>query len=822
LEESSFDVRISLRKQQKTNYVSQKASVSKINISNFSEFFSKDFENSFELKVLELQEKISNEAQNEQKWIVSLPTIAKEEVFLLKIIEVIPEENPGVFQQIMHEYELWKEIINNEFFLKLKHFSIRKSPKIKVFFLIECGICTITDILEYRHNYSEPEIAYILSQLIKSLTALKKLGISHRNLKLDNIILQKFSKNGPNNYKIFDFSLAFSPKLNNTEIIGITESYASPELIKAETYTNFDFFKADIYSLGIICLNLMGFSSSILKIGIKAIENLSFIAKYPRISTLMFDMLNENPEKRCDYNYIELFLLDIDEKSPDEAEFLQKIVERQENSRKNKELLEELSYNKSLINIYYKDFENVGKSLEIATYCYLLLIEFLKNLQNSCEEFRKYQMQMAYWLDWLAFLHKEKLEISQSLSYYEKALKLKLELFGENNEEITFTMKSLSEIHNELGNKQESLSFLQKALKIHLKLFGEKNSSAAITYHNIGLLEKSLGNPEKALENYGNSLRIIDSLPQNKEFLADLFRDIAKIYYSTYNDYTKTLEFLQKSLDIYQHSDENTVETLILIAETYFSMTLFEKSEEFYEKVLKIRLDLYGETNEKTLLTLNRLAELFRIQEDFNKAAEFYEKILLISQKISVKSEDYLDFLHKLAEVYYKKSDLKRNFELQEQSLPIIIELYGSNSEILAKTYWNLAEVTKILHLYENSLNFYEKSFEIFEIFSDFSEEKAQILEKMADLYEFLDQSSNEKSLLEKSLSFRMKKSSEGNEQIAVLLNRIGNLCYLEGKKEKAIELIEKALEINKRCYGEKDESNEIYIENLKMITKAL
>ena len=799
--------------------MSQKASVSQINNSEFS---SNDFKNLFELKELELQEKVSNEAPNEQKWIVSIPSRTKEEFFLLKISEIITEENPSDFQQIIHEYELMKEIINNDFFLKLKHFSLRKSPKIKFFFLLEYGISTITDILAYRPHYSESEIAYILSQLIKSLIYLKKAGIAHRNLKLDNIILQHSSTKGPNHYKIFDFSLSFSQKLNNIEIRGITESYASPELIQAEKYTNIDFYKADIYSLGIICLNLMGFSSSILKIGQKNLENLPFMAKYPLISPLIFKMLDENPEKRCDYDYIDLSLLNIDQQSPEEEEFLQKIVETRENNIKNKELLEELSYNSSLINIYYKDFENVTKSLKIATYCYSLLFEFLYNPQNSCEDLRKYQMQMAYWLDWLALLHKEKLEISQSLIYYEKALKLKFELFGENNEEMSFTMKSLSEIYNELGNKQESLSFLQKALTIHLNLYGEKNRSAAISYHNIGLLEKSLGNPEKALENYGNSLRIIESLPQNKELLVDLFRDIAKIYYSTYNDYQKTLDFLNKSLEICQNPDENTVKTLILSAESYFSMSLFDKSVEFYEKVLKIRLDLYGETNEKTLFILNRLASLFRLQEDFDKAAEFYEKILLISEKLSIKNEDYIDFLHKLAEVYYKKGDLKRNFELQEQSISFIIEFYGSNSEILAKTYWNLAEVTKILHLYENSLNFYEKSLEIFEKSSDFSEEKAQILEKIADLYEFLDESPKEKSLLEKALSFRMIKTPEGNERIAVLLNRIGNLCYLEGEIDKAIKLIEKALEINMRCFGESDESNEVYIENLKMVTKAL
>jgi len=87
----------------------------------------------------------------------------------------------------------------------------------------------------------------IFSKILKGIQACHNIGICHRDLKMQNILL-----NGDYTPKICDFGFA---RINNnhlTEFLG-TARYAAPEILKGKPY---DGFKADIFSLGVVLLTL--------------------------------------------------------------------------------------------------------------------------------------------------------------------------------------------------------------------------------------------------------------------------------------------------------------------------------------------------------------------------------------------------------------------------------------------------------------------------------------------------------------------------------------------------------------------------------------
>ena len=120
------------------------------------------------------------------------------------------------------------------------------------------------ELFDYIYNtingLREKYAKLIFGKILKGVQAIHNLGICHRDLKMQNILMDQYF-----NPKICDFGFATklidedgSDKLN--QFVGTLE-YAAPEIILRRPYNG---IKVDIFSLGVILLNLvtkkLGFS----------------------------------------------------------------------------------------------------------------------------------------------------------------------------------------------------------------------------------------------------------------------------------------------------------------------------------------------------------------------------------------------------------------------------------------------------------------------------------------------------------------------------------------------------------------------------------
>ena len=110
------------------------------------------------------------------------------------------------------------------------------------------------DLFFYVSNLkemNENNIKNIFYKIVKAVEQCHNNGVCHRDLKLDNIMLDK------NNEPVLcDFGLAGLIESNSgklTEFVG-TKSYMAPEILRHEPYSG---IKCDIFSLGVILFTLM-------------------------------------------------------------------------------------------------------------------------------------------------------------------------------------------------------------------------------------------------------------------------------------------------------------------------------------------------------------------------------------------------------------------------------------------------------------------------------------------------------------------------------------------------------------------------------------
>ena len=168
-----------------------------------------------------------------------------------------------------------------------------------------------------KNYYSEKELFNIMTNLIKTLSLLQKNHITHRDIKLQNILLVN------NKYKIGDFGE--SRTLNQKGVIAQpirgSELFMSPILffglnLKLKQVIH-NTYKSDVFSLGMCVLFAANLSDNILY-EIRELTNVDNIKK----------IICRYLHKRYSSNFIQLLLcmLEIDEKKRPDFILLEKLI----------------------------------------------------------------------------------------------------------------------------------------------------------------------------------------------------------------------------------------------------------------------------------------------------------------------------------------------------------------------------------------------------------------------------------------------------------------------------------------------------------------
>ena len=110
-----------------------------------------------------------------------------------------------------------------------------------------CDGGTLEDMLDRNLMNNPKKPLQILKQMCSAVAYIHDKGLIHRDLKPDNIFIQE------DTIKIADFGLVTNKGKHSTNKKG-TEMYMAPEVQAENNYDN----KADIYSLGLVFMKLLG------------------------------------------------------------------------------------------------------------------------------------------------------------------------------------------------------------------------------------------------------------------------------------------------------------------------------------------------------------------------------------------------------------------------------------------------------------------------------------------------------------------------------------------------------------------------------------
>lgn len=197
--------------------------------------------------------------------------------------------------------------------------------------------------------------------------------------------------------------------------------------------------------------------------------------------------------------------------------------------------------------------------------------------------------QATYWNN-LGYFNERQRNLEIALGYYEKALEMRLAVFGADDLQIADSYNNIGTVQSKLGRYDEGFENLRKNLRLRTRLLGEHDASVAVSLNNLGNAYNLQGNHQAALP---------------------LFQQALDIDMALHGPHHPTVAIRWNNL-----------------GDAYRGLGQYDKAEAFLTKALNSDRGTFGENHPKVILRYSNLARVYEAEGDTAKARDAYTKAL--------------------------------------------------------------------------------------------------------------------------------------------------------------------------------------------------
>ena len=162
----------------------------------------------------------------------------------------------------------------------------------------------------------------------------------------------------------------------------------------------------------------------------------------------------------------------------------------------------------------------------------------------------------------LGCVYENLLEYEQALVYYEKAMKIWKEIYGENHLNIAACLNNIACVHSARDNQRKALQLYQQVLQIRQEKLPENHAEIGASHNNIGEIYRRLKDYRQALKHFTRAYEIYRlALPKQHPGRGEICMNLGLVYQNL-GDSVRALEFYRKALRIYQRTLSSTHPTI--------------------------------------------------------------------------------------------------------------------------------------------------------------------------------------------------------------------------------------------------------------------
>ena len=697
----------------------------------------------------------------------------------------------------------WTEIHN---LLKMHHahdtsllnlFGINLDPKAGLCaFLMELGRGTLHEYAQFRWNkgiaWKEEELLSVLYQLTKQLNALKNVGIFHRDVKPENIILT----DKESNLKLSDLGCAYLTNDDGVQVLNVagTPFFMPPELLevllKRQKQVEYNPYSGDLFSIGVTLMR-------VIQPSLKRSELTAFLSgrvqeTYPKLYQYLKALMSEEPEIRRQTadEIISLETQKLSFTSQEETEYksflLQKIVNRngdnmdpslyfdmfifdeaeiiirnqitKEKSKANHTSLREVDWMIALAQcfMYQRKYELTFKELKD-----ILELPLVQEQENGS------LLTKAKALFWQGYTMAMTGKFEDAISKLNECLTIRQQILGGFHEDIAIVHLRLGYTYFGQGKYDDARKAFQECISINAKCNNESTLNVAKSNNNIGVILEIQKKFEEAYKYFEQALKIYVNLyGEDYPYVADQYNNIANVY---------------------------------------VGQIKYSEANEYYYKALKIKEKYHGKESPEVALVCGNIASTFDKMLQFDEAIKYMKRSSEIYKKIY--GEDH----HELAHIYFlmgntfsRQSKYQDALDYHLNALKIMKAYYGNENPHIIENCISCGKVYEQLANYDEAANCYKTALELHMNSIGANIRAVQIYKRLAFLYYSMKNTEEAMNYSVKAQETCSKVSHTTEEYECIDCNE---LMAIQAKKKKdfeqALEYENKVLKIKLAKFGE-------------------
>ena len=402
-----------------------------------------------------------------------------------------------------------------------------------------------------------------------------------------------------------------------------------------------------------------------------------------------------------------------------------------------------------------------------------------------------------------------------------------LSLPSEKNAELSLMLNSIGLfVQDVMADYSMALEFYEQALALGKDVFGQEDPEIATFYNNIGNAYDHKGDYERALDFYLMDLRLtVAHYGMEHPYTAISFNNIGEVYRIIAN-FDKAAEYHRMALSVREtcfgadHSE--TAQSYNNLGLVYYDIGDYKKALSFHLMYLKINENILGEGHPDTATAYFNVGMDYEALGEEAQAEDYYQKDLAINEKVLGKNHPHTaDSYNNMGELYRNRGDFENALSYHEQALKIREGVYGKQNHFTAQSYNNNGLVYSGMEDYPNALSYLTEAMNIWlGVFGRYNQHVTYCYNNIGMLFD--KQGDHERALnhFKEAVEIQEKILPKDHSDIALSYTNIGSTLYELGRKEDALHYLENALTIFRTQLGDNHAYTKETQNWIKMITE--
>ena len=406
--------------------------------------------------------------------------------------------------------------------------------------------------------------------------------------------------------------------------------------------------------------------------------------------------------------------------------------------------------------------------------------------------------RVATSLNDLALLYWVAGKFSQVEPLYQRALQIREKALGPNHLEVASSLNNLGMLYWAGGKRAEAESLLQRALAIKQKLLAPDDPDLADALSNLAALYVGEGKYVQAEPPLQLALQIREKAPEDRE-LATSLSYLGMLYWAE-GKYAEAEPLLQRALAIAEKTlvqdDPGLALALANLGAVYRDEGKYALAEPLLLNSLRILEKVLKPEDPDLAAVLSHLASLYLEEAKYDQAEPLYQRALRIREKaLGPEHPEVAETIGHVAALYEMQGRHVEAVPLRRRALEIDLKAFGPEDPRVAADLNNLAGLYGAAGLNTQAESFYQRAIAIWEKTQE-NLHLASALDSLAVTYIKQGKYLEAEPLLERALSIQEKLLAPEHPDVALSLNHLAMLRFVEGLPAEAEPLFARVFDI--------------------------